>query len=171
VTYADATDYTAWISRRTGKRYRLPTEAEWEYAARGGTDTPRFWGTNSADACRYANVFDTTAAKGVSYKWTPHACSDGHVFTAPVGSFKPNPFGLYDMIGNVWQWTADCWRDTYDSKPQEVASLTGPACSFRALRGGSWMSDPANARVSARMRNDGEDADTNIGFRVVRDAQ
>ena len=86
-----------------------------------------------------------------------------------MGSFKPNPFGLYDMIGNVWQWTADCWSDHNGDGLVQVA---GPpsACPEHGLRGGSWMSDPARARVSARLRNNIEDADTNIGFRVVRDA-
>ncbi|MGF6425124.1 sulfatase modifying factor 1 [Bradyrhizobium elkanii] len=105
VSYDDAKKYAGWLRKKTGKPYRLPTEAEWEYAARAGTTTPRYWVGEDADVCRHANVLDRAAAhtfgtdKDNKDAFIP--CLDGHVYTAPSGSYPPNPFGLYDMLGNV----------------------------------------------------------------------
>ena len=159
VSWADASAYAAWLSRKTRHRYRLPTEQEWEYAARAGAEGPRIWGGDAARACRFANVSDLNGEKKLRGNGKPHPCDDGFTFTSPVGSFEPNAFGLYDMIGNVWQWTADCWTPAAGGQP----------CGLRVLRGGSWMSDPSGARVTSRLRTEAADADINIGFRIARD--
>ena len=101
VSWEDASAYTAWLSRETGERYRLLSEAEWEYMARAGTQTERYWGDDEADQCYYANGYDGTAHAEKAYSWEPAPCSDRHVEAAPVGSFRANPFGLYDVLGNV----------------------------------------------------------------------
>lgn len=162
VSWNEAAEYVAWLRKKTGRLYRLPTESEWEFAARGGSPSPRFWGRDPDRGCRYANVLDLTAQRTVRLNLKAHGCADGFVFTSPAGSFEPNMYGLFDMLGNVWQWTADCWDE--QARPAEN-------CRFRALRGGSWMSDASNVRVTARQRTDPEDADINIGFRVARDLQ
>lgn len=179
VSWTDARDYAAWLSRKTGKPYRLPSESEWEYAARAGTTTDFFWGADINAGCAYANTYDVDGTKaGMLAVFSaaggplPSAtCSDGHSGAAPVGSYRPNPFGLYDMIGNVWEWVADCYEAPYpaatptDGRPYEV---NGP-CARRSVRGGSWMSVPFRNRVSWR----GRDPETLVtwifGFRVARD--
>ena len=111
ISWDDAKTYVAWLAARTGKPYRLPSEAEWEYAARANTGTPRFWGTDPASACTHANVFDLKGAENGAFPtMTPHNCNDGFLQTAPVGSFRANAFGLHDTAGNAWEWTEDCWH-------------------------------------------------------------
>jgi formylglycine-generating enzyme required for sulfatase activity len=119
INWNDAKAYTQWLSQKTGKNYRLPSEAEWEYAARAGTTTARFWGDNPDQACGYANLADETAKAQIpgASSWSVHNCTDGYAYTAAAASFKPNAFGLYDMIGNAWQWTEDCWHDNYNGAP------------------------------------------------------
>jgi len=142
VSWDDAQAYITWLSRKTGYAFRLPTEAEWEYAARAGTTSARFWGDDRLQACKYANVYDLTATSELQ----PQAdnlqhfnCRDGFVFTAPVGSFKPNEFGLYDILGNVWQWVADCSiHPTYLGAPTDGSALTKQNCQSHVTRGGSW---------------------------------
>ncbi|WP_339073312.1 SUMF1/EgtB/PvdO family nonheme iron enzyme [Sinorhizobium meliloti] len=167
VSWHDAQAYAQWLSEQTGQNYRLPTETEWEYAARAGTTAPRFWGDDHAKACTYANVYDTTAAEVSSFGWKPHACSDGFSYTSPVGSLKHNPWGFGDMIGNVWQWVADCWTEDYSGATSAVA-LADRECGERVARGGSWLSDPSAARSSTRLRMDVADKDIHIGFRLAR---
>lgn len=166
VTWNDAMEFVTWLRKKTGRPYRLPTETEWEFAARAGTTGPRFWGRDPDRGCRYANVLDLTAQRTVRLSLQAHGCADGFVFTSPAGSFEPNMYGLFDMLGNVWQWTADCWEQA-----PRAASTPAESCRFRVLRGGSWMSDARNVRVTARQRTDPDDADINIGFRVARDLQ
>ena len=122
--------------RNARKTIQLPTEAQWEYAARGGVEAMRFWGADESDACQYANAAD----KGSNWK-TSFPCSDGYEFTAPVGNYKPNPLGLYDMLGNVWEWCAD-WYGNYSSSPEKnrrdlpvvvsACCAVGPGTTFRA---------------------------------------
>ncbi|WP_083656489.1 SUMF1/EgtB/PvdO family nonheme iron enzyme [Mongoliimonas terrestris] len=175
VSWADASAYAVWLSARSSARWRLPSETEWEYAARAGTATTRFWGDDPAGACAHANVYDAVAhqplaaAGGAVSVGTPHPCSDGYGGTAPVGSFKPNGFGLSDMIGNVWQWVADCWQDDYAGASGGAEPVADPACQERVLRGGSWLSQPETARSTARMRSAPDERDTNFGFRLVRE--
>jgi len=163
ISWEDAKAYTAWLAVRTGKAYRLPSEAEWEYAARAGTGTPRFWGTNDLVTCRFANTFDLIGAKAVAFPtMTPHDCSDGYSETAPVGSFKPNNFGLFDMAGNAWEWTEDCWHKNYKMAPADGrAWITGGRCTQRVLRGGSWIS-------IARFVRSGNRSKVKINTRIYR---
>jgi formylglycine-generating enzyme required for sulfatase activity len=156
VSWDDARAYAAWLGKTTGKTYRLPTEAEWEYAARAGTTTTRYWGDSRQDACRYANADD--AAFG---------CTDGFRNTAPAGRFQPNAFGLYDMLGNVWEWTADCWVADYNGAPANGEARTGGDCARRTVRGGSWGSSPGDVRSAGRTR--GPPGVRHFGgFRVAR---
>jgi formylglycine-generating enzyme required for sulfatase activity len=175
VSWADADVYVSWLSRQTGKAYRLLSEAEWEYAARAGSDTARYWGEGRDQACEYANIFDRATARqlgGEQALADPEnffACDDGHVFTARAGRFRPNAFGLYDMIGNVWEWTADCFHPTYDGAPVDgSARLTGP-CDYRTDRGAGWNFKPRIARAAFRGMPDPKRQDTDLGFRLARD--
>jgi formylglycine-generating enzyme required for sulfatase activity len=167
VSFNDATDYAAWLSKKTGKTYRLPNEVEWEYAARAGTTTARYWG-NGAGGCK-ANLADL-ALKGRYPATTTYVnCDDGYVSTSPVGHYPPNPFGLDDMIGNVWQWVADCWTKGYDGAPAVDAKRVDGDCTKSIIRGGSWADDPSLARAAARFGEARTLRSPALGFRVVRD--
>ncbi|MCP5087419.1 MAG: formylglycine-generating enzyme family protein [Rhodobacteraceae bacterium] len=169
VSWEEATNFIDWLTKSNkGKdEFRLPTEAEWEYAARAGTTTARYWGDNPDDACQYANVADETAKKEMS-DWTIHNCDDGYAVSAPVGSFRPNAFGLYDMLGNVWEWVADPWHDNYEGAPSNAKVWEEGDANLRLLRGGSWGSDPQWVRCALRLRY--SFVVRLDGFRVVRAA-
>jgi len=167
VSWNDARAYVRWLSQKTGKRYRLPTEAEWEYAARAGTTTARYWGENPDQACRYANVADRTTHQGSSWN-AKHNCNDGHWFPAPVGSYAPNKFGLYDVLGNAWEWTEDCWNASYSGAPGDGSAWLGGNCSQRVARGGSWLDDPRGARSGLRNRGSSGGRYDDFGFRLAR---
>ncbi|HXI88068.1 MAG TPA: SUMF1/EgtB/PvdO family nonheme iron enzyme [Parvularculaceae bacterium] len=174
VSWDDAQAYVAWLSAKTGHVYRLPSEAEWEYAARAGTTTARYGSDNPAEICRYTNVGDLDyfeqhpGDSGVN-----RACRDGYVFTSPVGSFPPNQFGLYDMLGDVMNWTEDCWNANYDGAPTDGAVWLTGDCSKRVVHGGSWDMDLSGARSANRRpvptsyRNTTY-RNTTLGFRVAR---
>jgi len=167
VSRNDAQAYVDWLAKHTGKRYRLPSEAEWEYAARAGTSTAQFWGESADEACPYANVADKSSQDRYPGGMI-HDCDDGFVYTAPIGSFKPNAFGLDDMLGNAWEWTADCWNPSYQSAPIDGASWTTGDCKRRVFRGGSWISAPRLARSAVRYWSvTGGGADVG-GFRPAR---
>jgi formylglycine-generating enzyme required for sulfatase activity/class 3 adenylate cyclase len=157
VSWTDARQYTAWLSQATQKGYRLPSEAEWEYAARAGTTTARWWG--DAIGTGKANC------NGCGSAWNGTEL-------APVGSFPPNRFGLHDMLGNVWQWTEDCWNESYAGAPSDGRAWTSGDCSKRVLRGGSWSNVPEFIRSAARSRADAAGRDANYssyaGFHVAR---
>jgi len=168
VSWPDAQRYIQWLSQRSGAVYRLPTEAEWEYAARADTKTPRYFG--DASQCDYVNGLGQEAKAIADKDWVLAECHDNYVYTAPVGSFKPNDFGLYDMLGNVWEWTQDCWHDNYGGAPIDSSawlSANKGACGRRVVRGGSWNGSPQDLRSSNRNRNL-TDAINNSGFRVAR---
>jgi formylglycine-generating enzyme required for sulfatase activity len=169
VSWNDAAAYAQWVSRKTGERYRLPTEAEWEYAAGNGSRHTKYsWGNSDPSGKRGGNVADETAKARFS-TWTIFTgYTDGYVFTAPVGAFDPNDFGLHDMTGNVWEWCADWYgSDYYGSSP--AANPTGPTSgSARVLRGGSWYGDPAVCRVADRYGSAPDGRDDYVGFRLAR---
>lgn len=170
VTWNDAQALAAWLSRTEGHRYRLPTEAEWEYACRAGTRTRYPHGDDPHRLVGTANTFDQDAAPYWE-RWRPYALpgSDGHAFTAPVGSHAPNAFGLYDMLGNAWEWTADWYGETYYLRSPRN-DPQGPATgSVRVRRGGSWHTWPLYARCSYRNWNSQDTRYTLVGMRLVRE--
>jgi formylglycine-generating enzyme required for sulfatase activity len=170
VSWNDAVAFCKWLSRKQRNTYRLPTEAEWEYACRAGTPTRYSSGDDPETLAKVGNVADATATQQFpDWKNTIHA-SDGYVFTAPVGSFKPNAFGLYDMHGNAWQWCADWYgAEYYSTSPADDPH--GPdSGKFRVLRGGSWFCWPSGARSATRMGGAPGDRFSfgSTGFRVAR---
>ena len=171
VTWNDAVALARWLSQVEGAAYRLPTEAEWEYACRAGTTT-RYPGGSDAPRSlqRIANVFDADAAENWP-AWRDYAApyADGHAFTAPVGHFEPNAFGLYDMIGNAWEWTADWYGERYYAQ-SPVTDPKGPSDgSVRVRRGGSWHTWPLYARCSYRNWNSAQTRYVLVGFRLLRE--
>jgi formylglycine-generating enzyme required for sulfatase activity len=177
VSWDDAAAYLAWLSKTTGKTYRLPSETEWEYAARGGTTTPRYFGNRDSDegtalstACNFANVYDASAVTELAWPFPNARCSDGHTYVAPVGSFKPNAFDLYDMIGNVREWLQDCYTASYRGRPPDGRAWQwAGGCELRGVRGGSWATRPAESRAAARGAELQGQRQSDLGFRVVRD--
>jgi formylglycine-generating enzyme required for sulfatase activity len=168
VAWNDAKAYVAWLSRTTGKPYRLLTEAEWEYAARAGSTTRYHFGNDERDACRYGNGADQTARRSLPKSWVYNSCSDGHVYTAPGGSFAANAFGLHDMLGDAWQWLEDCYHDNYEGAPADGSAWTHGDCNRRVLRGGSWGSGPKNLRSAVRYWVTPGQYSSDNGFRVAR---
>ena len=172
VSHADALRYVQWLSQKTGKLYRLPTEAEWEYAARAGTKTARYWGDGRERACGFSNAADFSAAEAL--KWNKgnvdqvFQCSDGYAYTAPVGSFRPNAFGLNDMLGNIFQWTEDCHYPSYEGAPSDGSARMTPECKYRVLRGGSWINHPWVIRAAIRFKSAPDSRYDSGGFRVAR---
>jgi len=167
VGFKGALAYAAWLSKVTGHGYRLPTEAEWEFAARGGTTTRFYWGDDESRICQYENDADQSLQQQLD-RSRPLPCSDGYAFTSPVGSYQPNPFGLYDMLGDVFQWVADCWQPSYEQGPADAAitsAAAGDACE-RVARGGNWLAD--GIRASFRLHDESGRRGTIIGFRVAR---
>ena len=169
VSWDDAQLFIRLMSLFGTRNYRLPGEAEREYAMRAGTRTARYWGESADDICTYANIADQTF-KGTFPDYPAVACSDGYVYTAPVGSFKPNIFGLYDMIGNVWEWVEDCFVDYEKIAPADGSIVTSDDCPRRVLRGASWFSNSNNARAAQRGRNVPSVRSNLIGFRLARTA-
>jgi formylglycine-generating enzyme required for sulfatase activity len=153
VGWDDAQTYVAWLSKMTGQTYRLLTEAEWEYAARAGTTTAYYWGDDIGK--------NNANCDGCGSEWDAKQ-------TSPVGSFKPNAFGLYDMAGNVWQWVQDCYYDSYNGAPSDGSAWTSGACSKRVVRGGSWSYDPQVLRSAYRFGDSTDNRINDLGFRVGR---
>ncbi|AIY42328.1 hypothetical protein LT85_3170 [Collimonas arenae] len=168
VNMTDVTAYAAWLSGKTQKAYWLLSEAEWEYAARAGTKSAHYWGDDAVMACQFSNVADQSW-KPVSSasKEVPFNCQDNFAQTSPVASFKPNQFGLYDMLGNVWQWTSDCYADNYAASPVDGKPATGGQCAGRALRGGSWDFGPRYVRSARRLRTPPAFRKNEVGFRLA----
>ena len=169
VSWEDARAYVEWLSRETGAEYRLLSEAEWEYAARAGTVTARYWGEGEAGQCRYANGADEASKRGYpDWEWPIARCDDGAVWTAPVGSYEANGFGLHDVLGNVWEWVADCWNDSYAGAPGDGSAWQSGDCGTRVLRGGSWFDRPGYLRSALHNGYVTGDRDFNVGFRAAR---
>jgi formylglycine-generating enzyme required for sulfatase activity len=168
INWHDAKAYVDWLSRKTGKIYRLLSEAEWEYTARAGSVTRFHFGDRSDGICKFGNGVDQTA-KGSHPSWTVVSlCSDSHVYTAPVGSFTANDFGMHDMHGNVWEWVEDCWNESYRGAPMDGSVWASGNCGQRVLRGGSWTNNPNDLRTAFRNRYSAEDRYNNAGIRVAR---
>ncbi len=167
VNWRSAAAYAEWLSEQTGQRYRLPTEVEWEYAARAGTTTSRYWGNDPNEGCAYANAADLDG-KQVFVGWTVMQCRDGYVYTAPVGSYRSNNFGLYDMAGNALEWTCSI----YDKESKTPAHRCQEPDGDREMvvRGGSWSDEPRNVRSADRHRSRPEFQDYFLGFRLVRES-
>ena len=175
VSWDDARAYARWLSRETGERYRLLSESEWEYVARGGTRTARYWGESESGQCRHANAADFTAKRyGLDMTqyvpdWTIVSCDDGYYHTAPAGTFARNNFGLHDVLGNAWEWVQDCWHDGYGGAPSDSRAWeSGGDCDGRVPRGGSWLNSPRNLRSAFRFRFPSGTRSNYIGFRVAR---
>ena len=166
-SWNDAKAYAAWLTAKTGHRYRLPSASEWEYAARAGDAAVQPW-PDASTACAGANVADQSAVRRYP-GWAVFACDDGYVFTAPVGTFRPNTFGLNDMLGNVFQWTEDCWNPDYAGAPVDGSARADGDCSERELRGGSWFSNPAYVRANYRNHFGADYRTSTVGIRLVRE--
>ena len=154
VNWRDANEYTAWLSDLTGQTYRLPSEAEWEYTARAGQTGEYWWGERPIEGLAVCG----------------DCGGDGDV-TAPVGSFPPNPFGVYDVHGNVWEWTGDCWNGTYAGAPRDGKTWLTGECSKRVVRGGAWGLPADELRLAHRRSDDIELRSGKRGFRVIRELE
>jgi len=182
VSWNDSVAFADWLSQKSGRRYRLPTEAEWEYAARSGGKRERFAGfTDPVQFSRYSNFCD----KNCSSEWRAIGQDDGYRFTSPVGTYQPNGLGLYDLTGNVWQWLSDYYGERYyrestrkwpldglyggnERREKAYKAPKGPSEGrYRVLRGGSWNSALFDARVAQRLRNKAEFRRSYIGFRLA----
>jgi formylglycine-generating enzyme required for sulfatase activity len=151
VSWDDAQTFVARLSQRTGRRYRLPSEAEWEYAARAGSTT--------------AYPFGSDASRLGTFAWF---ASNSGSSTQPVGRLQPNAFGLYDTLGNVWEWTEDCWNGSYAGAMTDGRAWTAGDCGRRVLRGGSWVNYPGGVRAASRLRGTTANRIIDGGFRVAR---
>jgi formylglycine-generating enzyme required for sulfatase activity len=177
VSWDDAKAYADWLAKTTGQRYRLPSETEWEYAARGGTTTPRYWGSRDSHeysalslACDNANVYDASAVSTLQLQVPNANCTDRQTYTAPVGSFRSNAFELHDAIGNAREWAQDCYTTSYRGRPQDGRAWEwAGGCEQRGVRGGSWASRPALSRSAARAAEPQGLRQSDLGFRVARD--
>jgi formylglycine-generating enzyme required for sulfatase activity len=155
VSWDDAKTFIAWLSQKAGQKYRLPTEAEWEYAARAGTKTPFWWGRDAGSGRAQCDGCGNPTNRQ----------------TAAVGSFRPNGFGLYDTAGNAAEWVEDCWNDNYRNAPKDASAWTGGDCRLRVLRGGNFNSKASEIRSAARFRYDVDVRYYANGFRVMRELQ
>lgn len=171
VSAGDADDYVTWLSEQTGHNYRLPSEAEFEYALRAGGTGVYPWGARATPAAGAGNFTGSRDQSPAGRRWTKAVpgYGDGHWGPAPVGSFRANAFGLRDLSGNVVEWVADCWHDSYRRAPDGGAAWVNPGCRTRVIRGGSWASAPEQLRSAWRAPVEKDTTNAQIGFRVVRD--
>jgi len=170
VSFNDAAAYARWLTNNTSQTYRLPSEAEYEYALRAGSQSRYWWGGGSPSAPIENLTGDGDhSPTGGSWSVAFRGYDDGHWGPAPVASYPPNPFGLHDMGGNVKSWVEDCWHDSYVRAPRDTQAWVNPGCVERVVRGGSWASTPAQARSAFRMASASSEHSPQIGFRVVRE--
>jgi formylglycine-generating enzyme required for sulfatase activity len=170
LSFADAQAYVQWLSAKAGERYRLPSEAEWEYAARAGSRALRPWGDDATDGCEFANTYDLAGAARYRLGWEEAKCSDGQADLAPVGQFGANAFGLQDMIGNVSEWVQDCATGSYVGRPRDARAwewLGG--CNEHVQRGGSWLTPAERSRSAWRGAAPANERAGDAGFRVALD--
>lgn len=170
VSWNDAQAYVQWLSRQGTGHYRLPSEREWEYAARAGGSGRYSFGDSEGMLCQNGNVADRTAKQQFStWDWTA-SCDDGAIYTAPVGGYRPNRFGLHDVHGNVWEWTEDCYHDNYTGASSDGDAWTAGDCARRVVRGGSWVTRPRLVRSSRPRRGHRRGLrDVALGFRLLQD--
>lgn len=170
VSWADAKAYVDWLSRETGKRYRLPSEAEFEYGLRAGGRTSYPWGEGDPKEL-VGNLTGVGDRSETGRNWANafRKYNDGHWGPAPVGTFPTNPFGLHDMVGNVSEWVEDCWHDTYQRAPTDGSAWVNPGCELRVLRGASWASAPDQVRSAFRLSAPTSSTNPRLGFRVARE--
>ena len=170
VNWNDAQGYTEWLSDMTGKTYRLASEAEWEYAARGGEKNTYVWGNNIGRACEYANIYDVVGDQKIKSKWLKEVpCEDGAIYTQSVAQYKANGFGLYDMTGNVMEWVDDCWFKQHDVTNISGKSRRGGACVKRVQKGSHYQFSHLSLRPAARWSDEPIDRSIYGGFRVMRE--
>lgn len=170
VSWNDASAYAAWLAAHTGKRYRLPSEAEYEYALRAGSSSRFPWGEGTPDMVvgNFTGSGDRSPSKR-SWSLAFAGYGDGFWGPAPVGSFPANPFGLHDMDGNVSEWVQDCWHENFLRAPRDSSAWMNPGCRMHVVRGGSWGSDPEQVRSTYRVPAAADARNARVGFRVARD--
>ncbi|MEE4639928.1 MAG: SUMF1/EgtB/PvdO family nonheme iron enzyme [Wenzhouxiangella sp.] len=170
VSWRDARAYANWLAERTGLGYRLPTEAEFEYALRARSQSRYWWGDDSPETPKENLTGDADLSpNGANWSVAFPRYSDGYWGPAPVASFPSNPFGLHDMAGNVMEWTEDCWHDSFVRAPSDGSAWVNPGCGQRVIRGGSWSSTPEMSRSAYRLAGSETSTDIRVGFRVARD--
>jgi formylglycine-generating enzyme required for sulfatase activity len=169
VAFADAEAYAAWLSRQTGQRYRLPSEAEFEYALRAGSESTYPWGDAAPRGLIGNLAGEGDQRRGRRWGNAVPAYRDGFWGTAPGGQFPREGFGSFDLIGNVAEWTLDCWHDSYQRAPGDGSAWVNPGCAQRVLRGAAWDSALAQARSAYRSAGQGDSGSARVGFRVVRE--
>ena len=166
ISWMDAQNFIRWLNSTSPHKFRLPSEAEWEHAARAFTTTTYYWGEEPEGLCTHANAADNQTLKQFP-TFKTNDCDDGYLFTSPVGGFLPNPFGLFDIYGNVWEWTQDCWNTSYVNAPQDGVAWLSGTCDKRVYRGGGWGDNPRFARSSLRNFAEINERRDDIGFRLV----
>ncbi len=166
VNWQDAQAFISWLNRKTGEAFRLPSEAEWEYAARAGSESVYYMGEEPSELCAHANAADKKALEHYP-GFAVNDCDDGYVRTSPVASFAASPWGLYDIYGNVWEWVEDCWRASYAGAPTDGSAVLEGDCTRRGFRGGGYGDIPHYARSTLRNRGNAAHRKDDIGFRLV----
>ncbi len=161
--------YLAWLSGKTGATYRLPTEAEWEHAARLGTPAGQALQAGDAQACQLFNAADRQFTVNYDDKWPAFACDDGYLITAPAGTFAANALGMYDVLGNVAELTADCFVGGHDGQPADGTARRAEPCNPMVFKGGSWAGEPSFLRPAFRVAATAEVRGNGFGMRMVRE--
>ncbi len=166
VNWHDAQAFITWLNHKAGEAFRLPSEAEWEYAARAGSESVYYMGEDPSELCAHANAADKRALEHYP-GFAVNDCDDGYVRTSPVASFAASPWGLYDIYGNVWEWVEDCWRASYAGAPTDGSAVLEGDCTRRGFRGGGYGDIPHYARSTLRNRGNALHRKDDIGFRLV----
>ena len=165
VSWNDADAYVKWLAKKTGRKFQLASEAQWEYAARAGAITLYSNGNKANKVCQIANIADQ-AAKKAGRNWQITQCNDNAVYSSEVGKYRPNEFGLHDMQGNVWEWVQDCYRSDYHAAAADGSPAGPSSCVNKVIRGGSFQQSAEHARLSNREKLSREQKIRNVGFRV-----